>query len=237
MKWVLPFIVALALAGCSLFHPSTSSLPPQPEAPTSGGVVKEVDDSQTTSDSKLSASIAEARLQNKNGQPAKVEAELSVASSFLPPPNANDLAEAHARAERMNPEEYQKAIAYGMALQKKIDDAWSKMEADTKEAQRISALKDQQIIELKKQMEDVKRNADRNLYTMCAVALLTLGGLAMAFSKYVAGGSLMVAGTIVGAVPYLLDSAWFVPSIGIIAFVGLFATTWHIFKQDAKKTS
>ena len=129
-------------------------------------------------------------------------------------------------------EEYKAAISYGMTLQKKIDDAFNKMESDQKEAARVSALKDQEILTLQKKVEAVERDADRKLYTMAAVGLLTLGGIALALGRVMAGGGLMVSGTIVGAVPYLLNSNWFVPIIGLLALVVLFIITWHIFTEE-----
>jgi len=78
----------------------------------------------------------------------------------------------------------------------------------------------------------VERDADRKLYTMAAVGLLTLGGIALALGRVMAGGGLMVSGTIVGAVPYLLNSNWFVPIIGLLALVVLFIITWHIFTEE-----
>ena len=230
------FLVTCFLSGCALFKASPP-LPEQPIAPTGGDVVSQFDKAQSKSDDKVAASIAEARAQNKAGQPSKVENELAVAASFLPEPRPENLAEAHGRAERMDPKEYQQAVAYGMGLQKKIDDAWAAMENATKEAQRVSGLKDQKIAELEKQIDEVKKNAARNLYTMAAVGLLTLGGLAVAFSRYVAGAGLMVAGALVGAVPFLLDTVWFVPGVGLIAFVALFVTIWHLFKTPHEQKS
>ena len=227
MNRALTVLLALALVGCSLFKPSDSAK--NPEAPESSAVVESFDKYQTKSDEKVAAAVAEARAQNKAGDLKKVENELSVAASFLPAPKPENLAEAHARAERMNAEEYKSAVAYGMALQKKIDDAWDKMEKATHEAQQIAKLKNAEIEQLKKEITEAKKDAARNLYGMAAVALLTLGGIAFALSRYVAGGGLMISGVIVGGVPFLLDSVWFIPCLGFCFLVILFVILWHVF--------
>jgi len=233
VKVAFSLLAVILLSGCSFFSaPGPAVLPLQPGGPVMPTAVDDADKKQSESDAKVAAAVAEARAQNKLGQTAKTENELSVAAAFLPTPTAADLAAAHARAERMNAEEYKAAISYGMTLQKKIDDAFNKMESDQKEAARVSALKDQEILTLQKKVEAVERDADRKLYTMAAVGLLTLGGIALALGRVMAGGGLMVSGTIVGAVPYLLNSNWFVPIIGLLALVVLFIITWHIFTEE-----
>jgi len=227
---VLPLLV-----GCTSFFTGLADKPlppPPPPAPvqeTVGTVTK----AQDKSDARISAAVAEARVQNKAGKPDKVEAELSVAASYLPAPTVADLAVAHQRAEKADPAEYKAAIEYGMALQKRIDDAWSKMEAESKANAEAIALRDAEIKTLRAEILKVRHDADRNLYSMLAVGLLGLGGLAIAFSRYIAGAGLMISGAIVGAIPYLLESPWFAPALGVLTFVVIGFTLWH-FTHDAK---
>ena len=231
----IKLLLVLPLVGCSLLTPSDEKpLPPPPPPAPIQETVGVVTKAQDKSDARVSAAVAEARNQNKAGKPEKVEAELLVAASYLPAPTVADLAVAHQRAEKADPAEYKAAIEYGMSLQKRIDDAWNKMESESKANAEAIRIRDEEIKNLRAEVLKVRHDADRNIYSMLAVGLLALGGLAIAVSRYIAGAGLLVTGAIVGAIPYLLESSWFVPTIGLLAFVVIGFTLWH-FNHDAKK--
>jgi len=227
-------LLALLLTGCaSWFKPKTSM---EPVAPTPTDVVNVAGLSQDKLDAKVSAAIAEAREQNKTHTNFdKVEAELSVAASMLPKPDEAEKALAHARAERFDPAEYAKAIQIGMDLQKKVDDAWAKMEAAQREAQRLSEIKDKEIAQLKKDVDDAKREAARNLYSMAAVGLMVFGAIAVAVGRLIAGSSLLFCGLVIGTVPFILATPWFVPGVASLAIIAFILVGWHVL--NSKKES
>jgi hypothetical protein len=120
-------------------------------------------------------------------------------------------------------QEYEAAIAYGRNLLARIDANWAKMEADQAEAKRVSQLKDARIVELQKEVEQVKKDAARNIWTLTGAGLVAAGALACAFASVRIGIPLMLAGAFAGSLPYILDSAWFpwVAGSVIVLFAGL----------------
>ena len=192
------------MAGCSTSRPP---LPEQPNAPTSEGIVATVGKQWDTADQKVAASVSIAR--ENADRPDIVRSETSVALSFLPPPEPGELAVARARAAKQDPKETAAAVAFGKNLLVSIDKNWAKVEADNREALRVSQLKDARIAELTAEVERVKREASDNIWTLAGVGIAVIGAIATAFAGPKVGIPLLLSGAAIGAFPFVVDSEYF----------------------------
>ena len=197
-------VIALCLTGCAT---SPDPLPKQPDAPTSEGIVAAVGKQWDTADQKVAASVSIAR--ENADRPDIVRSETSVALSFLPQVEPGELALARARAAKADQKDYAQATAFGKNLLASIDKNWAKVEADNKEALRVSQLKDARIAELTAEAERVKREASANLWTMAGVGIAVIGAIAMAFTGPKVGIPLLLSGAAIGAFPVIADSEYF----------------------------
>jgi hypothetical protein len=169
--------------------------------------VQVVGDQQDKADGRVAAAVAVAR--ENATRPEVVKAETGVALSYLPNPTEGDLAVARARAAKNDQKDYAEAVAYGKKLLASIDTNWLKMEADTVESKRISALKDARIVELLKAVDQAKKDAATNLWTMAGIGIAALGALAMVFAGPRIGSTLLLSGSAIGAFPFVIDSPYF----------------------------
>ena len=197
-------VISLLMAGCSTSRPV---LPEQPNAPTSEGIVATVGKQWDTADQKVAASVSIAR--ENADRPDIVRSETSVALSFLPPPEPGELAVARARAAKADPKETAAAVAFGKNLLATIDKNWAKVEADNREALRVSQLKDARIAELTAEVERVKKDAAANLWTLAGVGIAVIGAIATAFAGPKVGIPLLLSGAAIGAFPFIVDSEYF----------------------------
>ena len=197
-------VISLLMAGCSTSRPP---LPEQPNAPTSEGIVATVGKQWDTADQKVAASVSIAR--ENADRPDIVRSETSVALSFLPPPEPGELAVARARAAKADPNETAAAVAFGKNLLVSIDKNWAKVEADNREALRVSQLKDARIAELTAEVERVKKDAAANLWTLAGVGIAVIGAIATAFAGPKVGIPLLLSGAAIGAFPFIVDSEYF----------------------------
>ena len=197
-------VISLLMAGCSTSRPP---LPEQPDAPTSEGIVATVGKQWDTADQKVAASVSIAR--ENADRPDIVRSETSVALSFLPPPEPGELAVARARAAKADPKETAAAVAFGKNLLATIDKNWAKVEADNREALRVSQLKDARIAELTAEVERVKKDAAANLWTLAGVGIAVIGAIATAFAGPKVGIPLLLSGAAIGAFPFIVDSEYF----------------------------
>ena len=223
--FTIGLILVICLAGCS----STTEIPKQPDAPTDGGVVAKVGEDIEKSDGRVAAAVTVAR--ENADKPTVVKAETGVALSYLPKPSDGDVAFARQRAANGDAAEYKAAEEYGKKLLARIEQDWAKMEAQQKEAARVSTLKDTKIKELEAKILEVESEARKNLYTLAAIGLMVIGGLAMAFGRYMAGAGLLATGLFIGAVPYLFGTVWFIPSVGGMVIVGVIVAYVHFFRK------
>ena len=203
-------VISLLMAGCSTSRPV---LPEQPNAPTSEGIVATVGKQWDTADQKVAASVSIAR--ENADKPEVVRSETSVALSFLPPPEPGELAVARARAAKADPNETAAAVAFGKNLLATIDKNWAKVEADNREALRVSQLKDTRIAELTAEVERVKKDAAANLWTMAGVGIAVIGAIATAFAGPKVGIPLLLSGAAIGAFPFIVDSEYFSYIVGV----------------------
>ena len=201
--------ISLLMAGCAASRPA---LPEQPNAPTSEGIVAAVGKQWDTADQKVAASVSIARENAE--KPEVVRSETSVALSFLPAPSPEELALARQRAAKADQKDYAEAVAYGKKLLASIDANWAKVEADNREALRVSQLKDARIVELTAEVERVKREASANLWTMAGVGIAVVGAIATAFVGPKVGIPLLLSGAAIGAFPVIADSEYFSYIIG-----------------------
>jgi len=230
-------VISLLMAGCAAS--SKAPLPEQPNAPTSEGIVATVGKQWDQADQKVAASVAIAR--ENADKPEVVRSETSVALSFLPAPEAGELALARARAAKADQKDYAEAVTFGKKLLAQIDANWAKVEADNREALRVSQLKDARIKELTAEVERVKKEASANLWTMAGVGIAVVGAIAMAFTGPKVGLPLLLSGAAIGAFPFVVDSPYFNlivgVSLGLAACLGLWYL-WDIIrdKVNAKPT-
>ena len=198
-------VIALCLTGCAT---SLDPLPKQPDAPTDTAIVQAVGKDWDKIDQKVAASITIAR--EMADKPDVVRGETTVALSFLPPASPEELALARQRAN--NPADqkaYGDAVAFGKKLLAKIDADWAKVEAANVEALRVSQLKDARIAELTKAVEQAKKEAAANLWTLAGIAVAVLGAAAMVFTGPRIGGTLLACGAAIGAFPFVVESEYF----------------------------
>ena len=219
-------VISLLMAGCSTSRPP---LPEQPNAPTSEGIVATVGKQWDTADQKVAASVSIAR--ENADRPDIVRSETSVALSFLPPPEPGELAVARARAAKADPKETAAAVAFGKNLLVSIDKNWAKVEADNREALRVSQLKDARIAELTAEVERVKKDAAANLWTMAAVGTAVAGALAMAFLGPKVGVSLLLSAGAIGAFPFIVESEYFSYIIGTALALAAGLGLWYLWDK------
>jgi len=200
----LLLVIALCLTGCAT---SPEPLPVQPPGPTSPSVVATVSKQWDTADAKVSAAISIAK--ENADRPEVVRSETAVALSFLPAPEAGEIAIARARAARQSPTDYAAAEAFGKKLLSQIDTSWLRVQAETTEALRVSQLKDARIVELTKAVEQAKKDAASNLWTLAGIAVAVIGAVAMVFTGPRIGGTLLASGAAIGAFPLIVDSEYF----------------------------
>ena len=204
MRFALAICVSLLANGCASIRPA---IPEQPNAPTSEAVVATVSKQWDQADQKVAASVSIAR--EMADRPDIVRSETSVALSFLPSPEAGELAVARARAIKADPKEAADAQAFGKKLLAQIDTSWLRVVADQKEAHRISQLKDARIVELTKAVEQAKKDAAANMWTLAGIAVAVLGAAAMVFTGPRIGGTLLACGAAIGAFPFIVESEYF----------------------------
>ena len=226
----LLLVISLLMAGCAA---SKAPLPEQPNAPTSEGIVTTVGKQWDQADQKVAASVAIAR--ENADKPDVVRSETSVALSFLPAPEAGELAVARARAAKLDPKETAEAVAFGKKLLAQIDANWAKVEADNREALRVSQLKDARIKELTAEVERVKREASANLWTMAGVGCALIGAVATAFVGPKVGLPLLACGAAIGAFPFVIDSPWFPWVAGLFAAVLAGLGIWVAYDAASDK--
>lgn len=219
--------VACLMVGCSLLKTADAPLPVQPPAPTQPENMTKVGDQIDKSDARVAAAVTVAR--NNADKADIVRAETSVALSYLPAPSPADVAFAEKRAAAKDEKAYAEAVAYGKKLLASIDANWAKMEADQKEAKRVSDLKDARIKELTAEIDRVKKDASKNLWTMAGVAVAVIGALATAFASPKVGIPLLACGAAIGAFPFIVDSPYFGiiagSTLAIAAIIGL----WYLW--------
>ena len=220
----------LTISGCSLWSGKPSAdLPKQPDAPTDSKNLSTLGDEIDKSENRVAASLV--AIERNADKPAVVTAEAKLGQAYLAAPSEGDIAFALARASAADPAAYAKQADYGKRLLAAVDSKWARLEADQKEALRVSALKDQRIADLQKEIERTKREASQNIWTMTGAGLVVIGGLACAFASIRIGIPLLLAGAFAGAVPYIFDSPYFGYIIGATLLACSALGIWWLFDK------
>ena len=201
----LLLVIALCLTGCTTS--SLDPLPKQPDAPTSKAVVTTLGADLDKTDHRVASALV--AIEKNADKPKVVVAESRLAQSYLPAPPEGDVAFAIARATKADPIDYKKQMEFGRKLATAVTLAWEKLEADQKEALRVSQLKDARIVELTKAVEQAKKDAAANLWTLAGIAVAVLGAAAMVFTGPRIGGTLLASGAAIGAFPFVVESEYF----------------------------
>jgi hypothetical protein len=199
-------IALLALTGCKS-KPVDEPLPKQPEAPTKPDVVATLGKDLDKTDHRVASALV--AIERNADKPKVVVAESRLAQSYLPQPPEADVAFAMARAAKADPVDYQKQMAFGRQLATAVNKAWERLEADQAEALRVSQLKDARIVELQKEVEAVRKEASRNIWTLAGVGLAVLGAVTTAFAGPRIGLPLLACGAAMGAFPFVVESPHF----------------------------
>jgi hypothetical protein len=214
-------IALLALTGCKS---KPAPLPTQPEAPTAPDSLRKVGTELDARAGKVAAAVTVAR--DNADKPEVVRAETGVALSHLPKPDEGDLAIAKARAAKADQKDYAAAEAAGKKAQAALADALNKAKADQAEAKRVSDLKDARIVELQKEVEAVRKEASRNIWTLAGVGLAVLGAVTTAFVGPRIGLPLLACGAAMGSFPFVVESPHFDLIVTIALSVGGILLGW-----------
>ena len=203
---LLLVIALLALAGCTR-KPTLEPLPIQPPAPTKPDVVATLGKDLDKTDHRVASALV--AIERNADKPKVVVAESRLAQSYLPAPPEADVAFAMARATKADPIDYQKQMAFGRQLATAVTKAWEKLETQQAEALRVSQLKDARIVELTKEVEAVRKEASRNIWTLAGAGLAVLGAVTTAFAGPRIGLPLLACGAAMGAFPFVVESPHF----------------------------
>jgi hypothetical protein len=220
-------IAALALTGCSLFRKGDAlpPLPVQPPAPTKPDAVATLGKDLDKTDHRVGAALV--AIEKNADKPKVVVAESRLAQSYLPPPPEADVAFAVARATKADPIDYAKQMEFGRKLATAVNKAWEKLEADQKEAARVSGLKDARIVELQAEVERVKAEASKNIWSLLGAGLFAVGALTTTFLGPRLGVPLLACAALAGSVPFIYDSPAFMwVAIGTATIASALSLWW-----------
>lgn len=220
---LLLVIALVVLAGCKS-KPVDEPLPKQPDAPTKPDVVATLGKDLDKTDHRVASALV--AIERNADKPKVVVAESRLAQSYLPQPPEADVAFAMARAAKADPVDYQKQMAFGRQLATAVNKAWEKLEAQQAEALRVSQLKDARIAELTKEVEAVRKEASRNIWTLAGVGLAVLGAVTTAFAGPRIGLPLLACGAAMGAFPFVVESPHFDLIVTIALSVGGILLGW-----------
>ena len=228
-------IALLALTGCKS-TPKVEPLPVQPPAPTKESVVTGLGKDLDKADHRVASALV--AIERNADKPKVVVAESRLAQSYLPEPPAGDVAFAMARATKSDPLDYKKQMEFGRQLATAVNKAWEKLEADQKEAARVSGLKDARIKELADEVARVKQEASQNIWTLTGAALFVAGALATAFVGPRIGIPLIACAAFAGGVPFIYDSPYFlIVAIGTAAIASGFGLWFWDKVRDSVNSS
>ena len=229
-------VIALAaLTGCSLLRksPTDGPLPKQPDAPTTPSVVQTLGKDLDKTDHRVASALV--AIERNADKPKVVVAESRLAQSYLPAPPEADVAFSMARAAKADPVDYARQMAFGRQLATAVTKAWEKLEADQAEAKRVSGLKDARIVEMQAEVERVKADASKNIWTLLGAGLFACGALTTAFLGPRLGVPLLACAALAGSVPFIYDSPAFMwVAIGTAAIASGLCLWWLFDKiKDA----
>ena len=216
-------IALLALTGCPTTTPSDTQGTGTPSADL-GTLGTQLD----KSDQRVAAAVTVAR--ENADKPDVVKAETGVALAYLPKPDAQTLDYARNRVARANPEEYKRAEEAGRKLLAVIDANFAKAEADALKNKAALDNANKQIAALKAEVEQVRTEGVRNAFAVAA-GICFLAALAMALlGQYLRAGAAFLIGGAIGSLPFVFNSPYFMPAVGLLVVVGI-AFGWLQFRK------
>jgi hypothetical protein len=224
----------LLAAGCST---SPAPLPLQPEAPTAKAIVTTLGADLDKADHRVASALV--AIERNADKPKVVVSESRLAQSYLPMPPEAEVAFAMARASKADPLDYKKQMEFGRKLATAVNLAWDKLEANQTEALRVSQLKDARIVELTKAVEQAKKDAASNLWTLAGIAVAVLGAVAMVFAGPRIGATLLASGAAIGAFPAISESEYFSYIVGTTLTIAAGLAVywlWDKVRDDANKS-
>jgi hypothetical protein len=224
---LLLVIAVLALTGCSLFRKGDAlpPLPVQPPGPTKPDVVATLGKDLDKTDHRVASALV--AIERNADKPKVVVAESRLAQSYLPAPPESDVAFAMARATKADPVDYAKQMAFGRQLATAVTKAWEKLETQQAEALRVSQLKDKRIEDLTAEVERVKAEASKNIWSLLGAGLFAVGALTTAFLGPRLGVPLLACAALAGSVPFIYDSPAFMwVAIGTAAIASGLCLWW-----------
>ena len=225
MRLILVIAVLALTAGCSMFSNPQAELPKQPDAPTTPSVVQTLGKDLDKTDHRVAASLV--AIERNADKPKVVVAESRLAQSYLPQPPEADVAFAVARAAKQDPIDYAKQMEFGRKLATAVNRAWEKLEADQAEAKRVSGLKDKRIEDLTAEVQRIKAEASKNVWTLLGAGLFACGALTTAFLGPRLGVPLLACAALAGSVPFIYDHPAFMwVAIGTAAIVSGLCLWW-----------
>jgi hypothetical protein len=220
-------IAILALTGCQTPSADTQGTG---TASTDPADMSKIGSQIDKSDQRVAASIAVAA--ENSDKPGVVKAELGVAASYLPRPDAQAVDYVRNRVARANPEEYRRAEEAGRKLMAVIETNWAKAEQDAAKNKAALDNANKQIAALKVEIEQVRTEGVRNAFAVAA-GICFLASLAMALlGQYMRSVAALVIGGAIGGLPFVFNSLYFVPAVGFLAVVGL-SLVWLHFRKPA----
>jgi len=217
---LLLVIALLALTGCPTTNPDTSGTgTATPPVDNFDKVGQQID----KADQRIAAAVTVAR--ENADKPEVVKAETGVALAYLPKPDAQALEYVRNRVARNNSEEYKRAEEAGKKLLAVIDANWAKAEQDAAKNKAALETANKQITALKAEVEQVRTEGVRNAFAVAA-GLCFLAALGMALlGQYVRAGAAFLVGGAIGALPFVFNSPYFLPAVGVMVVVGI-ALAW-----------
>ena len=215
-------IALLALTGCQTTTPDTAGTgTPSADLGTLGTQLDK-------SDQRVAAAVTVAR--ENADKPDVVKAETGVALAYLPKPDAHTLDYARNRVARANPEEYKRAEEAGRKLLAVIDANFAKAEQDAIKNKAALDNANKQIAALKAEVEQVRTEGVRNAFAVAA-GICFLAALAMALlGQYLRAGAAFLIGGAIGSLPFVFNSPYFMPAVGLLVVVGI-AFGWLQFRK------
>ena len=211
----------LALVACTPAQDTNGTGTPTADLGTLGTQIDKADQ-------RVAASIAVAS--ENADKPGVVKAELGVAASYLPKADAQHIDYVRNRVARNNPEEYKRAEEAGRRLLAVIDANFAKAEQDAIKNKAALDNANKQIAALKAEVEQVRTEGVRNAFAVAA-GICFLAALAMALlGQYLRAGAAFLIGGAVGSLPFVFNSPYFMPAVGLLVVVGI-AFGWLQFRK------
>ena len=220
-------ITLLALTGCPTTQPDTAGTgTPSTDPADLSKLGTQID----KSDQRIAAAVTVAR--ENADKPEVVKAETGVALAYLPKPDAQALDYVRNRVARANPEEYKRAEEAGRKLLAVIDANFAKAEQDAQKNKAALDNANKQITALKAEVEQVRTEGVRNAFAVAA-GICFLAALAMALlGQYLRAGAAFLIGGAIGSLPFVFNSPYFLPAVGLVVVVGLILG-WLQFRKPS----